>query len=68
MRTLEFSLRAIKDAQQSTKEDAFDVLVDGALKYEHVSAVESALDGSFEATATFQFEIKGTLGVQLSCT
>ena len=48
---LEITLKAIKDVQEK---DAFDVLLDGAPKYEHLSAVEGALDFSSEDTPTFE--------------
>ena len=53
MGTLEFSLQAIEDAQWSDKDYALDVLLDGTLKYEHVSAVEGSLDSLSEVTVTF---------------
>ena len=48
---LEITLKAIKDVQEK---DAFDVLLDGAPKYEHLSAVEGALDFLSEDTPTFE--------------
>ena len=36
-----------------------------ALKYEHVTAVEGAPDGSSENTPTFEVEIKGALEVTI---
>ena len=38
-------------------------LITFALKYEHVTAVEGAPDGSFENTPTFEVKIKGALEV-----
>ena len=35
------------------------------LKYEHVSAVEGAPDGSSQGTSTFEVEIKGALLVTI---
>ena len=65
MGTLEFSLKAIGDPQKGDKRDALDVLLDGTLKYEHVSAVQGAPDGSSEGTSTFAVEIKGALQVAI---
>ena len=39
-----------------------------ALKYEHVSAVESAPDGSSEAHLHLRFKLMVHLSLQLSCT
>ena len=36
-----------------------------ALKYEHISAVEGAPDGSSEGTPTFEVEIKGAFEVTI---
>ena len=36
-----------------------------ALKYEHVSAVESAADGLYQGTPTFEVKIKGALEVKI---
>ena len=65
MSTLEVSLKAIEDEQQSDKEDALDVLLDHACKYEHVSAFEGVPDGSSEGTPTSEVEIKGVLEVTI---
>ena len=40
-------------------------LITFALKYEHVTAVEGAPDGSFENTPTFEVEIKRALEVTI---
>ena len=48
---------AIEDVQEGDKKCAHDVLFDGALKYEHVIAVEGALDDSFEGAPTFEVSI-----------
>ena len=40
-------------------------MLDGTLKYEHVSAVEGALDSSFDCTPTFEVKIKGALEVKI---
>ena len=47
--------------QESDIEDVSEVLLDGALKYEHVSAVNS-----LEGTLTFEVEIKGALEVTIA--
>ena len=42
---MEFNLNVTEDVQEGDKKDVLDVLFECALKYEHVSAVESTLDG-----------------------
>ena len=46
---------------KDNKKDAHDVLLDGALKYEHVSEAESALDDSSEDAPTFELRVKSRL-------
>ena len=41
----------------------FEVLLDGALKYEHFSAVEGAPDSLSEGTPSFKIEIKDLLEI-----
>ena len=50
--TIEFTLKTIEDVQEGEKKDAIDVLLDGALKYEHVSAVDGFLDDSSKGKPT----------------
>ena len=40
--------------QEGDKKDVLDVLLDCALKYEHVSAVESTFDGLSKGIPTFE--------------
>ena len=54
-------MKAIENEQQSDKEDALDVSLDHACKYEHVSTFEGVSDGSSESTLTSEVEIKGVL-------
>ena len=46
---------------KDNKKDAHDVLLDGTLKYEHVSEAESALDDSSEDAPTFELMVKSRL-------
>ena len=48
------TLKAIEDVKEGEKKGALDVSLDDALKYEHVSAAEGALDDSSEGTPTFE--------------
>ena len=51
---MHITLEAIENVQEGDKKDALDVLLDGAFKYEHVSAVEGVLDDSSEGPPTFE--------------
>ena len=44
----------MEDVQEGDKKDAHDVSLDGALKYEHVSAVGGTLDDSSKGAPTFE--------------
>ena len=46
--------KVIKDVQEGDKKDALDFLLDGALKQEHITAVEGPLDDSSEGAPTFE--------------
>ena len=63
MGTLEFFLNTIVDAKGSNKDNAINVWL--ALKYELVSAVEGAPDGSSQIIPTFEVEIKGALEITI---
>ena len=41
-----FTFKAIEDGKKGGKKDALDVLLNDTLMYEHVSAIEDALDDS----------------------
>ena len=40
--------------QERDKKNGLDVLLDGGLKYEHISAAEGAFDDSSESTPTLE--------------
>ena len=66
MGRLEFSLKAIEDANKVTKRmRLIFCLMMFTLNYEHVSAVESVPDGSYENPSIFEVEIQGTLEVAI---
>ena len=44
----------------------FDILLDGSLKHEHVSAIEGAPDGLSEGTPTSEAKIKGVIEVTIA--
>ena len=48
------TLKAIENVQEGDNKDTLNVKLDGALKYEHVSAVEGTLDDSFRGRPTFE--------------
>ena len=54
-----------ENIQEGDKKDALDVLLDNALKYEHSSAVEGALDDSSEGTPTFEVSINGEVEITI---
>ena len=47
-------MKAIEDVEEGDKKDALDVLLDGAIKYDHDSSVEGALDDSSEGATRYE--------------
>ena len=51
--------------KEGHKKDALDDLLDGALKYEHVSAAEGTLADSCEGTPAFEVRVEVTIELHL---
>ena len=59
-------MKANENVQEGDEKETHDVSLDGALKYEHISAVEGTLDDSFKAHLHLRFKL--TVQLELSCT